>query len=403
MIYKKKLASNILKLGIIQALRWCMLIMPVVVVFYTENGLSMRAVMVLQALYSLTLLLCEVPSGYFSDTLGRRNCLVLGTALGAAGFAAYSISYGFYGFLAAEICLGIGQSFISGTDSALLYDTLLELKQEQLYIKKQGLLLAVGNFSEAAAGIAGGLIAVVSLRLPFYIETALMLGAVVTACTIREPAIHRSVKTRMTLAGLSSIVRDTFADRRLRWLIVHTALLGAATLTMVWFVQPYLQLAGVPLALFGFVWTLLHITVGVSSIAAHHTVHVLGIRLFFGVPLVLAGGAYICLGTVTALWGCLFLFVFYIVRGSIFPVFAGCINRLVPTQQRATVLSIRVMLTRLFFCVIGPLAGWLSDAVSLPSALSVTGCIFLCLGTISFAALLQAGVPPPVQHSPERV
>ena len=78
---RHNIISNIWKLNLIQAFRWFMLIMPVIVLFYKENGLSMQDIMVLQALYSLALVIFEVPSGYFSDTLGRRNSLVAGSIL----------------------------------------------------------------------------------------------------------------------------------------------------------------------------------------------------------------------------------------------------------------------------------------------------------------------------------
>ena len=76
-----------------------MLIMPVIVLFYKENGLSMQDIMVLQALYSLALVIFEVPSGYFSDTIGRRNSLVTGSILCTFGFFIYSLSYSFFEFM----------------------------------------------------------------------------------------------------------------------------------------------------------------------------------------------------------------------------------------------------------------------------------------------------------------
>jgi len=85
--------SNIWKLNLIQAFRWFMLIMPVIVLFYKENGLSMQDLMVLQALYSLALVIFEVPSGYFSDSICRRNSLVVGTVLCTFGFVIYSLSH----------------------------------------------------------------------------------------------------------------------------------------------------------------------------------------------------------------------------------------------------------------------------------------------------------------------
>ena len=85
-----------------------MLYMPIIVLFYQENGLSLRDVLTLQAIYSIAIIVLEIPSGYLADVWGRKNTIILGAILGTLGFAVYSFSYGFLGFLIAELILGIG-------------------------------------------------------------------------------------------------------------------------------------------------------------------------------------------------------------------------------------------------------------------------------------------------------
>ncbi|RPI41295.1 MAG: MFS transporter, partial [Bacteroidetes bacterium] len=97
-----------------------MLFMPIVVPFYESNGLSMTDIMILQAVYSVAIVILEIPSGYLADVIGRRKTLIMGSVFGTLGFMTYSLSHGFTGFLVAEVILGIGQSCISGADSAML-------------------------------------------------------------------------------------------------------------------------------------------------------------------------------------------------------------------------------------------------------------------------------------------
>ena len=59
--------------------------------------------MVLQAVYSIAIGVLEIPSGYLADVIGRRKTLILGAIFGTLGFATYSFSYGFLGFLIAEV------------------------------------------------------------------------------------------------------------------------------------------------------------------------------------------------------------------------------------------------------------------------------------------------------------
>ena len=384
-----QILSNIWKLNLIQAFRWFMLIMPVIVLFYKENGLSMQDIMVLQALYSLTLVIFEVPSGYFSDTIGRRNSLVAGSVLCTIGFIVYSLSHSFFGFLCAEMILGFGYTFISGTDSALLYDTLLEAEKEQDFTKRQGRLGTTANFSETIAAILGGIIAVYSLRLNFYIETGIIALSIPTALSIIEPKTQQSLKPRMTYKAFYNIICETFAAPPLFWLITCNAVILAATLNIVWFVQPYLKMSGIPLVMFGLVWTVLNLSVGTASLSAHKIRNILGNKISFGIPIILVIAGYFSLSFLYFKWAFILFIFFYFARGFTLPVFTNRINVQIPSERRATVLSIRVLLTRLIFSVIGPIAGHISDRSSIRDGLLFSGLTFLILGTVSLANLLK--------------
>ena len=66
-----RLKSNIINLYLIGNIaKWFMLYMPIVVPFYKDNGLGMKDVMLLQGVYSVTIVVLEIPSGYFADVLG---------------------------------------------------------------------------------------------------------------------------------------------------------------------------------------------------------------------------------------------------------------------------------------------------------------------------------------------
>ncbi len=106
-------ASNISRLYLIKLSKWFMLIMPIVALFYNHNGLSTQSIYLLQAVYSLSVAVFEIPSGYLADVIGRKKSLIFGSVLGTFGFVIYSYSFSFESFLVAEIILGIGGSFIS--------------------------------------------------------------------------------------------------------------------------------------------------------------------------------------------------------------------------------------------------------------------------------------------------
>lgn len=375
--------SNIWKMYVIKAFRWFMVAMPIIVLFYQENGLSIREVFILQSVFSVVIVLSEMPSGYFSDVFGRKLSIILGSIFGFLGFLIYSFSFGFAGFLLAEIILGIGSGFISGADSALLYDSLIETEQEQSYKKFEGRVLSVAHFSEGLAGILGGFLALISLRIPVYAETAAMFLAIPFAFTLVEPKRHVPDPSAGNIKAMIKILKYSLNDHlEVKWLILYSSLISTATLTATWLIQPYFRLVGLPLPLFGILWAALYFFLGVSSFSAAGVEALLGRRRSLLSLVIILAAPLVLLGIFPALWAIAFFFVIYFMRGLHLPVLKDYINRLIGSETRATILSISALTARLLFAVIGPIVGWISDLYSLRTALIFAGCLFLALGSL---------------------
>lgn len=378
----KDISSNIFKLYVIKIAKWFMLTMPIVIPFYESNHLTGQDVFLLQAIYSVATLLLEIPSGYFADAWGRKNSMVIGTILGTLGFGVYCFSYGFWGFLLAEIVLGIGQSFISGSDSALLYDTLLEKKKEKDYLKYEGRITSFGNFAEAFAGVITGFIVLISIRHPYYFQTGIAFMAIPAALMLVEPHRHKQMKKLTFKDVLDTVHIALVSNKQMRWNIIYSAVIGTSTLTMAWFVQYYFKLVNIPLPYYGTLWTLLNLAVGVTSMFAYKIEYKLGqIKTIILIAVFIPLG-YIALAYFKSIWAIGFIFIFYFVRGIATPVLKDYINRITSSEIRATVLSVRNFIIRLNFAAIGPFLGWTMDAYSLQEALLLAGITFITFSSI---------------------
>lgn len=390
---EKSPLHNIIRLYVIKAAKWFMLIMPIVVLFYHDNGLGMQEVFILQAIYSIAIVVLEIPSGYFADVLGRKNTLIIGSILGFMGYLVYSFSFGFWGFLVAEIVLGFGQSLISGADSALLYDTLLQHKKERDYMKHEGRMISVGNFAEALAGIAGGLLAAISLRYPYYFQSVIAFAAVPASLTLIEPKIHGAA-VKMGFNQIIKVVKYALIDnKQLMWNILYSSFVGASTLTMAWFVQPWFINVELPVTMFGVLWTLLNLSVGITALFAYRFERFFGVKsTVLGFTVILALG-FFGAAFIQSLWGLVFLFLFYMARGVATPVLKDYINRITKSDVRATILSVRNFVIRIVFALWGPFYGWYTDVFSLQGALIIAGIIFIILSGVSYIFFIKTNFP----------
>lgn len=384
----KSSPENTIQLYLIKVAKWFNLVMPIVVLFYQENGLSMSQIFVLKSIYSIAMVATELPSGYLADVWGCRRTLLLGAILGTIGIIIYSFSSGFVSFIFAEIILGIGFSFVSGADSAMLYDSLKAENREDEYIKHEGRITSAGNFAEALAGVAGGLLATISLRTPYFFQIFIAATAIPAAYFLKEPQ-HALERTHLKMKEILQIVNQTYRQPEMRSAIMISSFTGAATLTYAWFVQPYFQEAGVPVSVFGILWTLLNLSAGVFSMFSYRIEQRLGQRNTLLLIVIFISLGFILTSLEVSIAGVAILFGFYMVRGIATPVLKDYINQYTDSKVRATILSIRNFEIRIIFAAVGPALGYLTDTFSLQTALAVTGVAYFAAAILSIWPFLR--------------
>lgn len=383
------LQRNLTALYFVKVAKWMNLVMPVIVLFYKSNGMTMQDIFTLQAVYSVTLMALEIPTGYFADVAGRRISILLGSVLGFAGYLVYCISGGFWEFMVAETILGVGMSLVSGADSAMLYDSLLATRRGERYTRYEGRITSIGNFGEAFAGILGGLLATITLRTPYFFQAGVAFIAIPAALFLREPPVHGPIRKPTVRDVLHIVYKVLHGDRKLFWNTMFSAVTGASTLTMAWFAQPYFIQAGLTVSWFGVAWAILNLSVGITAIYAWKIEARLGapatVILF---TLALLGG-YFGLAFFNPAVGLCLLLLFYLARGLATPTLRTYINRITTSDIRATVLSVRNFVIRLLFAVLGPFYGWATDRWGLSTALLAAGSIFALLSGISMFFFLR--------------
>jgi MFS family permease len=363
---------------LLKAVKWFMIIMPIIVLFFEEHGLSLTQIMILQATYSLFVALFEIPSGFFADVYGRRISLFYGSIFIFLGYLIFSFFSGFNEFLIAEILLGIGGSLISGADSAILYDTLLELKQDEDYTKIEGKSYGIGNISEGFAGVLGGFLAISSIDLPVYVQTVVMFFSIPITYSLVEP--KSSYKLAKNFNSILLVVKETFLyHNKLKWYIIYSSAMGVGTLSIAWFVQPFLLELDTPLVYYGIIWASLNIIAGVTSYYSYIFKNS-NLLIYISFIMIIS---LISLGINISVYGFLFIVFIYIIRGIITPNLRNLININSTSERRATVLSLRSFMIRISFALIAPVLGYITDIYSISYVFYI---LALLVGTTSLLA-----------------
>lgn len=395
----RSVSANIHYLYLIKLSKWLMLIMPIVALFYNDNGLNSYDIYLLQAVYSFSVALFEVPSGYMADIIGRRTSLIIGSFLGTIGFSVLAASSSFIGFLSAEIILGLGGSFISGSDSALLFDSLAVMKRQNYYLRYEGRITALGSLAETIAAVGGGLLAAWMSYRAVYISQAFIASiAIPAALLIIEPE-RQQLRTKPSMRQILKICHYAlFENKELSSTIVMSSVTGLATLCMAWTSQVYFLSVGFNELQITPLWVLLNLTVAIISAKAVSVVSRIGKRKAITVIMIFMPLAYILLGALPLVPALISLYLFYMIRGYATPLLRDLTNQHCSSEIRATILSLRSLLVRISFSISGPLIAYVTGKSSLSTALIIFGIIlsggFIMAGTM-LLRVHQIGTTPP--------
>ena len=367
--------------------------LPVIVLFWQANGLSLTQVMLLQSIFALAVMALELPSGYFADRLGRKRAILASAGLGLLGVLIYMTGDRFSQFVVAELVFALGIALLSGADSALFYDTLADLEDTAAYQKLWGNAIFYSMISMAVANAIGGFIGKFDLRAAWYPALATALLALAVAATFQEPRVHKTPVAGSHAADLWRILKVAlFERRRLRWLLIFSGVVHTFTQSGLWFYQPYFQLTGLDIGYFGLIFAAFNLVAALSSKQAHRLESWLGSGWALLLLVMALSGAYLLMSNVVLWFSFIFVFFHQFVRGFARVILNDYVNRLTTSDIRATVLSVQSLLGRLLYAALIPGIGWLADGFGLRVALGLLGVAALVIGGAALFPLRRAEV-----------
>jgi MFS family permease len=354
--------ANITRLYAFSFLQMTLFPMAIITLFWKDHiGLSLTQILLLQGILSIVMVVMEYPSGYISDRIGYRVSLTLAALLGMVGWGVYTVAVSFLDVMAAEILLGTSLAFISGSDSAMLYETLKNEGAEQHYARHQGRMSGFAQAGEALGAVFAGVLYAYAPLLPFILQIGVWFLALLVTRSMAEPP-RKSVPHAGHLKEALRTAHYAFVENKpLRYNMLLNSALGIASFYPVWLIQPYMQHSGVPLTWFGPVWSGANLTVAFFSLTSHRVSSFLGDRFMVVLFLVLIAAGYAGLGLVGGTWGFLFYYLLTSMRGLRGPMMLNITQKECPSANRAGILSLQSFCFRLLFVCTGPLVGMLAD------------------------------------------
>jgi MFS family permease len=327
--------------------------------FLLGAGLSFFEVFVANAAFSLGTVLFELPTGVVADTLGRRVSFLLSVSVLAAATLLYvglaEVDAGVVLFALASILMALGFTFYSGAMEAWVVDALRATGYRGLLDRVFARGQQVTGAAMLVGTIGGGLLGQVDLSLP-YIVRSLLLGAVFVVAFIvmhdvgfsPRPLTARQLPTEVARTARAGVAFG-WAQRPIRLLMLASAIQTGFVIWAFYASQPYL----LDLLSSDAVWISGAITAGIacSTIVGNQLVNVAARYLGLRTTLLLAASgvqsiAAVVMGLTESFWVALAaLLVLTAGLGVIGPVRQAYLHQIIPTEQRATVISFDSMVS----------------------------------------------------------
>ena len=360
--------------------------------FLLDAGLSNTQAFSANAFFALGRVVFEIPTGVVADSWGRRHSYLLGAATLLVTTLLYlwmwHVRAPLVGWALSSALLGLGFTCFSGATEAWLVDALAFFEYdgdlERVFAKGQ----AVAGTAMLAGSVAGGAIAqLTNLGVPYFARAAMLgLTIVVAYRSMREFGFEPD-RGRPVVQRIGSIVRASIDEGlkrpAVRWVMLSAPFSAGVGFFAFYAMQPYLlELYGRPGA-YAVAGLAAATTAGARIVAGllaarirrcfSRRTHVLMVGVVVGaIVLVLIGSTDrfpVAVGLLVA-WA--------IVLAAVTPVRQAYLNGMIPSRQRATVLSFDALVGSSGAVVVQPSLGRVADLSGYSAAYVVSSAIHLC-------------------------
>jgi MFS family permease len=355
--------------------------------FLLKSGLNPLQMNVVNASFMIANFIFEIPTGVYADFFGRKKSYLIHCLLLALSLFIYFLSKSLPFFILAEIVAAAAFTFASGALDAWLVDNVGEdwvTRTDYIFAQSQ----FFSKFTLIGGGILGGYIGSIGLAYPFLVGSIIAVLTFLAALYFMEEKLEkrREVSFAEGLKQMSFIAKDSFhygiRNKVILWLMISTfvSFFAFQPLNMFW-APRFNQMLGDKISLMGWLWAGLSLFMMFGNALSKNLVKrkvsywkvMIITSLFLGLPIIFSS-----VNTLFALAVSGFLF-HEIGRGLDRPMKASYINKYIPSDKRATLISFDSMVGKAAAAMGLLFFGYFAKKTSFEASWFLAGAVLLFL------------------------
>lgn len=367
-----------------------LLIGPIVMLYLLQKGLNFTQVMTLQSIFSIGVVILEVPTGAVGDLIGRKTSMCLAGIAMILGIVVYINSTMFYQFILGEILLALGMCLKSGSDTALLYDTLKILNRTDEYTKFQGKGQAFFLSTQIVGSIIAGFVYDINVELPMILSIIVMSISVIIALFFKEVPIHEHIKKPSYIVQITESAKYLVNHKKVRAIVLYGMFFFIFYRVGFWYYQPYFVAVNIDTKYFGIIFGVFNGVATVSALFADKFIkYTKGKSLIMLSVLLFV--SFLVLGVTKVPIGVIFILLQQIARGVNIPTFMKYMNKHIESHHRATIISFNSLLKNLAAAIAFPFVGFMMDNMDI-FTVNLFSSLLIGVGIIFFYVYLKSSL-----------
>lgn len=352
--------------------------------YMSFKGMSLIQIGLIEGIFHITGLISEVPSGALADLMGRKKSIVIGRVLSLISAIMLLYSNTFLMFVIAFIVSALSYNLNSGSEEALVYDSLKIMGREDEYLKLNGKLSLIMEIAQGLAVFIGGYLADKNFELSYLVAVLIAIFTLGTALLFKEVVPLENKKENVNFKShFKEIFELLKSNRKLVNFLLFFSSLYAFSATVYFYGQQHLSNRGYSPFEISLIFL---VNGGISALGAiissglykrykNKVILIIPIMLSLSmIAVAISSGNILFL----SIWIASFL------TAIMQPITSNILNSIIESKHRATIISVESMFYSLSMIILFPISGFIGDNTSLEVTFIILGILSLILSIYEY-------------------
>ncbi|MBE6053126.1 MAG: MFS transporter [Clostridium sartagoforme] len=352
------------------------------ILYLSYKGMNLVEIGLLEGIFHITGFLSEIPTGALADLFGRRKMIIIGRVTSLISAIVMLFSNSFLGFAIGFILSAWGYNLNSGSEEALIYDSLKSLSREEEYLKVNGKINLIIEISQGLAVFIGGVLSQIDFSISYI--TAIIIGIFSLSISFRftEVDIREKNEERVSLISHFKIsINILKGNRKLLNILLFFPLIYTFSAIIYFYGQQFLSDAGYSRINISIIFLFNGVLSSMGAIISHKVYKKFKIMGCLVISIIISF-LMILMGIVSREVSILIFLLIGFLTSILQPISSKLINSMIESKQRATIISVESMCYSLMMIILFPICGLIGDMISLDISFKSIGVLGIIITII---------------------